>query len=171
MNQSLCRIVIIALLMLRLLHLAILLQLFLWENSNHCFLKSLYRVRDARILFLDDSIVRGTQLKDNVVKLKECGVKEVHMRISSPPFRYPCYFGTDIDSPERLIANNMTIPEIGKKIGVDSLGFLSLENIVKVAENSDCQFCTGCFSGEYPLNVENAGKVSKFDRKISENND
>ena len=124
-----------------------------------------------RIVLVDDSIVRGTTSAKIVRMLKQAGAKEVHMRISSPPFRYPCYFGTDIDSPERLIANNMTIPEIGKKIGVDSLGFLSLQNIVKVAENSDCQFCTGCFSGEYPLNVENAGKVSKFDRKISENND
>ena len=122
-------------------------------------------------MLVDDSIVRGTTSARIVRMLREAGAKEVHMRISSPPFRYPCYFGTDIDSPERLIANNMTIPEIGQKIGVDSLGFLSLQNIVKVAEHSDCQFCTGCFSGEYPLNVENAGKVSKFDRKISENND
>ena len=128
-------------------------------------------VRGKRIVLVDDSIVRGTTSARIVRMLREAGAKEVHMRISSPPFRYPCYFGTDIDSPERLIANNMTIPEIGQKIGVDSLGFLSLENIVKVAEHSDCQFCTGCFSGEYPLNVENAGKVSKFDRKISENND
>lgn len=128
-------------------------------------------VRGKRLVLVDDSIVRGTTSARIVGMLREAGAKEVHMRISSPPFRYPCYFGTDIDSPERLIANNMTIPEIGKKIGVDSLGFLSLQNIVKVAEHSDCQFCTGCFSGEYPLNVENAGKVSKFDRKISENND
>lgn len=128
-------------------------------------------VRGKRVVLVDDSIVRGTTSARIVRMLREAGAKEVHMRISSPPFRYPCFFGTDIDSPERLIANNMTIDEIGQKIGVDSLGFLSLENIVKVAEKSDCDFCTGCFSGEYPLNVENAGKVSKFDRKFSENVD
>ena len=128
-------------------------------------------VRGKRIVLVDDSIVRGTTSMRIVKMLREAGAKEVHMRIASPPFRYPCYFGTDIDSPERLIANNMTIEEIGHKIGVDTLGFLSLEDIVNVAEKSDCEFCTGCFSGVYPLNVENAGKVSKFDRKFSENID
>ena len=139
------------------------------ENAVRIKLNAIAEVvRGKRIVLVDDSIVRGTTSARIVRLLREAGVKEVHMRISSPPFRYPCYFGTDIDSPERLIANKMTVEEIGQKIGVDSLGFLSLENIVKVAEKSDCAFCTGCFSGEYPLCVDDAGRVSKFDLKFSE---
>lgn len=128
-------------------------------------------VKDKRVVIVDDSIVRGTTSKRLVSLIREAGAKEVHMRISSPPFRFACHLGTDITSPEKLIANNMTIPEICKKIGVDTLEFLSEENIVKVAENSDCEFCTGCFNGKYPLSVDNVERVSKFDRKISENND
>lgn len=121
-----------------------------------------------RIVLVDDSIVRGTTSARLVRLLRDAGAKEVHMRISSPPFRYACPLGTDIDSPEKLIANNMTTDEICKKIGVDSIEFLSEENVVKIAEKSDCEFCIGCFNGKYPLNVEHAERVSKFDRKISQ---
>ena len=90
-------------------------------------------------------------------------------RVSAPPFLNPCYFGTDIDSRENLIACHHTVPEIAKIIGADSLGFLSTDNVVKLADSSHCGFCTGCFTGNYPIEIPQAPQKSKFESKISEN--
>ena len=126
-------------------------------------------VKGKSVVLIDDSIVRGTTCARIVDILREAGAKEVHMRVSSPPFLHPCYFGTDIDSREKLIAHNMSVDEIAKKIGVDSLGYLSVEGVNKIAENPTCDFCDGCFTGSYPSEVpENASK-NKFETKISEN--
>lgn len=111
-------------------------------------------VKDKRVVMVDDSIVRGTTSAHIVSLLKEAGAKEVHVRISSPPFLWPCFFGTDIPSRDTLIANNHSLEEITKIIGADSLDFLSLENLHKIAPNSTSNFCDACFTGNYPINVE-----------------
>ena len=107
-------------------------------------------VRGKRIVMVDDSIVRGTTSANIVNMLKKAGAKEVHVRISSPPFLYPCYFGTDVPSSDQLIARHNTLDEICKLIGADSLGFLSVDRLSELMEG-DCGFCQACFTGEYPV--------------------
>jgi len=123
-------------------------------------------VKGKRVVVIDDSIVRGTTTARTVKLLREAGAKEVHMRLSSPPFVRPCYFGTDIDSTDTLIAYNHTIPEICKIIDADSLGFLSVDVLDDLAENTRMGFCKGCFTGEYPDEVPDAGAKNKFEQPI-----
>lgn len=125
-------------------------------------------VKGKRVIMVDDSIVRGTTSANIVRMLREAGATEVHMRVSSPPFINPCYFGTDIDDKDKLIACKMSIEEIGKQIGVDSLGYLSVDGIKRIAEGAHCDFCTGCFTGVYPIEVPEKMPVDKFCYKISE---
>ena len=125
-------------------------------------------VKGKRVVMIDDSIVRGTTSGRIVKLLREAGATEVHVRISSPPFVAPCFFGTDIDSKENLIACKMTIPEICEHIGADSLGYLSVDSVKKLAGNSDCDFCVGCFTEEYPIEVPKEMPKDKFEMKISE---
>ena len=88
------------------------------------------------------------------------------MRVSSPPFMNPCYFGTDIDSRDKLIACRMSVEEIGRHIGVDSIGFLSIDSIQRIAEGARCDFCIGCFTGKYPVEVPESIPVCKFEQKL-----
>ncbi|MDD3428399.1 MAG: amidophosphoribosyltransferase [Oscillospiraceae bacterium] len=125
-------------------------------------------VTGKRVILIDDSIVRGTTSARIVRLLREAGAKEVHFRVSCPPFLHPCYFGTDIDSRENLIAVNRTNEEIAEIIGADTLGYLSVDNVVKLADRSTCGFCTGCFTGEYPVEVPSEKVVDKFSRPLSE---
>lgn len=104
-------------------------------------------VKGKRIVLIDDSIVRGTTSEKIVRSLKNAGAKEVHMRISSPPFRYTCHYGTDIDTEENLIANHMSIEGICKQIGADSLGYISIEGLKRACGKCENPFCTACFSG------------------------
>ena len=106
-------------------------------------------VEGKRIIMIDDSIVRGTTSNQIVNMLREAGAAEVHMRVSSPPFYHPCYFGIDIPSEDQLIANNRTVDEICKIIGADSLGYLPLECLSEMA--GGLPICTACFSGDYPI--------------------
>lgn len=106
-------------------------------------------VAGKRIIMIDDSIVRGTTSDRIVSMLKDAGAKEVHVRISSPPFLHPCYFGTDIPDEEQLIAHNRTVEEIRDIIGADSLGYLRVEDLKKLVPG--LSYCDGCFTGEYPL--------------------
>ena len=106
-------------------------------------------VKGKRVIMIDDSIVRGTTSDRIVSMLKEAGATEVHVRISSPPFLYECFFGTDIPSREQLIAYNRSIEDIRKIIGADSLGYLTIERVKEMAQGLGV--CTGCFNGEYPL--------------------
>lgn len=139
------------------------------ENSVRIKLNAVKEAVDGkRVVLIDDSIVRGTTSARIVNLLKEAGAKEVHMRISSPPFLYPCFFGTDIDSQENLIACKMPIEEIAKEIGVDSLGYLSIESVNKIAQTTACGFCDGCFSGHYPVDVPNQMPKDRFEVKLSE---
>lgn len=139
------------------------------ENAVRIKLNALSAtVKGKRVVLVDDSIVRGTTSARIVKLLREAGATEVHMRVSSPPFINPCYFGTDIDDKDKLIACKMSIEEIGKQIGVDSLGYLSVDGIKRIAEGAHCDFCTGCFTGVYPIEVPEKMPVDKFCYKISE---
>ncbi len=101
------------------------------------------------MVMIDDSIVRGTT-SDRIVKmLRDAGALEVHVRISSPPFMWPCYFGTDIPEREQLIAYNRSIEEIRKIIGADSLGYLELNRLDEMSQG--LSICKGCFTGKYPM--------------------
>ncbi len=106
-------------------------------------------VKDKRIIMIDDSIVRGTTSDRIVQMLRDAGAAEVHVRISSPPFLHPCYFGTDIPERGQLIAHNHTIEEIQKMIGADSLGYLKIDRLSEMAEG--LSICQGCFTGNYPM--------------------
>ena len=106
-------------------------------------------VEGKRVIIIDDSIVRGTTSDQIVTMLRNAGAKEVHMRISSPPFYHPCYFGIDIPSEEQLIAHNRTVEEICQIIGADSLAYLPIECLSQMANN--LPICTACFSGDYPI--------------------
>jgi len=108
-------------------------------------------IRGKRIVLVDDSIVRGTTSEKIVKSLKNAGAKEVHMRISSPPFRHTCHYGTDIDDEENLIANNMNLDDICRKIGADSLGYISIDSLKEACKKCELSFCTACFTG----NTEN----------------
>ncbi len=110
-------------------------------------------VRDKRVVMVDDSIVRGTTSLQIIKLLREAGAKEVHMLLSCPPFLYPCYFGTDITSSENLIAYNHTVEEIRGIIGADSLGYLSIDALGKLAEGCARGYCDGCFTGVYPTRI------------------
>ena len=124
-------------------------------------------VKGKRVVLVDDSIVRGTTSARIVQLLRDAGAVEVHMRSSAPPFLYPCYYGTDVDSQENLIAYKHTVDEIAKIIGVDSLGYLSCENAHKLAENTT-GFCTACFDGKYPTNPPKKPDKTRFERGIDE---
>lgn len=125
-------------------------------------------VRNKRVVLIDDSIVRGTTSERIVRLLRESGAKEVHMRVSSPPFRYPCFFGTDVDSRENLIACRLhSVKEIAAEIGADSLAYLTVDAARRLAGESACFCCDGCFTGRYPIDIpEDQGK-SKFETPIS----
>lgn len=125
-------------------------------------------VRGKRVVMVDDSIVRGTTCARIVNLLREAGATEVHMRVSSPPFKFPCYFGTDVDSQDNLIACKYnTVEEIAQVIGVDSLAYLSIEATGKLAENTDMEYCDGCFTGKYPVEIPKEQPKNKFDTKMN----
>ena len=98
---------------------------------------------------VDDSIVRGTTCARIVKMLRAAGAKEVHVRISSPLFIYPCFYGTDIPSQEHLVAHNRTVEEIREIIGADSLGFMEVEDLPPIVKNK-IDFCDACFTGNFP---------------------
>ncbi|MBQ7264679.1 MAG: amidophosphoribosyltransferase [Firmicutes bacterium] len=123
-------------------------------------------VRGKRVVMIDDSIVRGTTAGRIVGLLRQAGAKEVHVRISSPPFIHSCYFGTDIDSEENLIADKCSSKdEIASFIGANSLAYLPTEALGDIINNG-FGYCDGCFTGNYPVDVSEAGNKNKFDEKI-----
>lgn len=106
-------------------------------------------VKDKRIVLIDDSIVRGTTISNLISMLKKAGAREVHVRISSPPFLYPCYYGTDVPSNHQLIASSNTTKEICSRIGADSLAYLDMKDFTKMV--GDLPLCKACFDGQYPV--------------------
>jgi amidophosphoribosyltransferase len=107
-------------------------------------------VKGKRVIMIDDSIVRGTTSERIVTMLKNAGASEVHVRISSPPFMHPCYYGTDIPSGDQLIAHNHTVDEICEMIGADSLGYLEVDRLSDMI-CGNCGYCDACFTGRYPI--------------------
>ena len=125
-------------------------------------------VNGKRVVLVDDSIVRGTTCARIVKLLRNAGATEVHLRSSAPPFVNPCYYGTDIDSKENLIACLHTEDEIAKIVGVDSLAYLNLEDVTKIGSSGTCTgYCTACFDGNYPTETPIAIK-NKYENKLSE---
>ena len=123
-------------------------------------------VRGRRVVLVDDSIVRGTTARRIVALLREAGAAEVHLRISAPPFLHPCYYGTDIDSEEHLIACRCSVPEIARELGADSLGYLPAERLGELVGGA-C-VCAACFDGRYPTAVPACAPKNRFERKLSE---
>ncbi|MEW5895385.1 MAG: amidophosphoribosyltransferase [Candidatus Omnitrophota bacterium] len=115
-------------------------------------------LKGKRVVVVEDSIVRGTTSRSRIQEIRKAGAKEIHMRISCPPIKWPCFYGIDFPSKGELIASNKTVEEIGKFIEVDSLGYLSLDGMLSVMKKPD-HFCYACFSGKYPVGIpENQSK-------------
>ena len=125
-------------------------------------------VAGKRVVLVDDSIVRGTTSARTIKLLRDAGAKEVHYRISAPPFAHPCYFGTDIPDEKDLIATGHTVEEIRQIVGADSLGYLSIEHVTQLAIHSKCGFCTGCFTGHYPVPAPNETMDIVYDKPLSQ---
>ena len=119
-------------------------------------------VQGKLVVMVDDSIVRGTTIRNIVELLRRAGATEVHVRISSPPFIAPCHFGTDVDSTENLIACRLSIPEIAHAIHADSLGYLSVDGVRQIAKTRSCGFCTGCSTGKYPILIRDEAAMDKY---------
>ncbi len=137
------------------------------ENSVKIKLNAIEAtVKGKRVILVDDSIVRGTTSKRVVKILREAGATEVHMRVASPPYTNKCYFGTDNTEKRNLIAARTNEEGIREELGLDSLAFLPLEEMLKVAPDANCGFCIGCFTGEYPVDITKANEVDKFNEKL-----
>ncbi len=123
-------------------------------------------VKGKKVVLIDDSIVRGTTCGRIVTLLREAGAEEIHMRISSPPFLNPCYYGTDIDTRENLIACNHSVEEIAAIIGADTLGYLPVSQLSLLTGN--CDYCSACFDGDYPTEIPTDICKNRFEQKLSE---
>ena len=121
-------------------------------------------VKGKRVVLVDDSIVRGNTMGRVVKLLRDAGAKEVHVRISSPPFLHPCYYGTDIDSEEHLIACHHTVSQIAKMIGADSLGYLPQERLGELCGSEN--FCSACFNGDYPTKIPTDTRKDRFEMRL-----
>ncbi|MDO5154817.1 MAG: amidophosphoribosyltransferase [Eubacteriales bacterium] len=124
-------------------------------------------VKGKRVIMIDDSIVRGTTSDRIVSMLKKAGATEVHVRISSPPFLHPCYFGTDIPSEDQLIAHNRSIEEIRDILGADSLGYLELDRLKELSAGR--QYCDACFTGSYPIEPPREDIRGEHDETVRDN--
>lgn len=138
------------------------------ENAVRIKLNAMRQVVSGkRVILIDDSIVRGTTCARIIKLMRDAGATQVHMRISSPPFTHSCYFGTDIDDEEKLIANKFaSVKEIGEAIGADSLEYLPVQRLGELLADTNLGYCEGCFTGSYPEDVSGAGTKNKFDEKI-----
>ena len=125
-------------------------------------------VKGKRVVLVDDSIVRGTTSARIIKLLRDAGAAEVHFMVSAPPFKYPCYFGTDIPDQKLLVATGRTLEQINEVIGADTLGYLSNEHVVQLAKNAKCGFCTACFTGEYAVEPESVLSTDIHDRHLND---
>ncbi len=110
-------------------------------------------LKGKKIVVIEDSIVRGTTSKLRITTLRKTGAKEIHMRVSCPPIKFPCYYGIDFPTKEELVASKNSIEKIANLIGVDSLKYLSLEGLLNSMPVSGKNFCTACFDGNYPVKI------------------
>ncbi|HQY34903.1 MAG TPA: amidophosphoribosyltransferase, partial [Actinotalea sp.] len=118
-------------------------------------------IRGQRLVVVDDSIVRGNTQRALVRMLREAGAAEVHVRISSPPVQWPCFYGIDFASRAELIAPGLTPEEVGRSIGADSLGYITLAGMVGATEQPASQLCAACFTGRYPIDLPPADRLGK----------
>lgn len=123
-------------------------------------------VKGKRVVLVDDSIVRGNTMGRIVNLLREAGAAEIHIRISSPPFLHPCYYGTDIDSQDHLIACSHSAEEIAKLLGADSLGYLPADQLDQLTGNRG--YCSACFCGDYPTKIPTDTRKDRFEQKLSQ---
>ena len=124
-----------------------------------------HTVKGKKIVLVDDSIVRGNTITRIIKTLRDAGAKEVHIRVAAPPFVDICYFGTDVDKRENLIAHNKTVEEIRQEIGADSLEFLNLESLKDITKGCHInKFCDGCFTGKYPIEVPKEIDKDRFEK-------
>jgi amidophosphoribosyltransferase len=121
-----------------------------------------HAIAGKRLVVVDDSIVRGNTTRKIVALLREAGATEVHVRITSPPVRWPCFYGIDTDTQEQLIASQLAVEEIAESIGADSLGYLSIGDMVAATMRSAENFCTACFSGDYPIEIPETVRRGKM---------
>lgn len=124
-------------------------------------------VRGKRLIIVDDSIVRGTTTKAKIEQIRAAGAREVHLRISCPPIRHPCYFGVDFATRDQLIANGRTVEQIRQFLGVDSLAYLSLEGLLSVMKRPGGHYCTACYSGQYRLDVEHPSADDRLSPQLT----
>ncbi len=117
-------------------------------------------VEGKRVIVVDDSIVRGTTTKGKIRAIRQAGAKEIHMRVSCPPLRYPCFYGVDFPTKKELLAHNRDLEQIKQFLEVDSIGYMSLEGLLSCAVLPDDHYCTACWSGKYPIPVDTA--MNKF---------
>jgi amidophosphoribosyltransferase len=123
-------------------------------------------VKGKRVVVIDDSIIRGTTSRSRVKLLREAGATEVHLRVSCPPTRFPCFYGIDFPTTTQLIAATRSVPEIARFIGVDSLGYLSEEGLrASLPGNSD-RTCTACWSGSYPVPIDESFDKNMFEARV-----
>ncbi|MFO7637040.1 MAG: amidophosphoribosyltransferase [Clostridia bacterium] len=122
-------------------------------------------IEGKRVVLVDDSIVRGTTTKQIVQMLRDAGAREVHMRISSPPYKYPCYFGIDTSTKKQLVASKNSVAAICRLIGADTLGYLSLEGLLSSPEHSRSEFCISCFTGKYPIDIHEESKACRVSQE------
>jgi len=123
-------------------------------------------IKGKRVVIVEDSIVRGTTSRTRIRTLRDAGAKEVHMRVSCPPHRFPCFYGIDFPTKKELIASSHTLKEIRDYIGLDSIGYLSLEGMLESMYLDKGEFCTACFSGNYPVPVEEETDKYRLEEKI-----
>jgi amidophosphoribosyltransferase len=122
-------------------------------------------IQDKRIVVVDDSIVRGKTTRGKMAQLRRAGAKEIHLRISCPPIRHPCYFGVDFPDPSKLVARDRTVDQVRKFLDVDSLHFLSLDGMLGCVSGDKDHYCLACYSGKYRLNVEQPVNKLSFERQ------
>jgi amidophosphoribosyltransferase len=122
-------------------------------------------VRDRRIIVVDDSIVRGTTTRSKMRALRRSGAREIHLRISCPPIRHPCFYGIDFATRDELIANGRTVEQIRDYLEVDSLAYLSLEGMISCTGIAPKDSCTACWSGHYKISVDDIQAKFEVERQ------
>jgi len=121
-------------------------------------------VRGKRLVVVDDSIVRGTTCRARLAMLREAGARELHMRVSAPPIRYPCFYGIDFPHADELIAARHPVSEIAEYLGVDSLAYQSVEGLLEAVGGAESHYCTACFTGRYPVPIHESIDRLAFER-------
>jgi len=122
-------------------------------------------VDSKRVVIVEDSVVRGTTTRSKMRALRRAGAKEIHLRVSCPPIRHPCFYGIDFPTSEELIAHNRTVEQIAEFLEVDSLAYLSLEGLLSCMQEPDKgKFCTACWSGRYKIPIDNPETKFSFER-------